>query len=85
MSKIFQALHGAQNEISELLPDLIGNDAPEAEPEPEYSPEYSNAEPAPEPPVAAVPITIPIAAAPPLSSMVPPPGCSAGAGVRRGA
>jgi capsular exopolysaccharide synthesis family protein len=27
MSKIFQALHGAQNEVSELLPALIGDDS----------------------------------------------------------
>lgn len=69
MSKIFQALQGAQNEISELLPALIGDDAPaEAGPEPEYT----AGEPAPEPPVAAVPITIPSAAAPPVSPPVPP-------------
>ncbi|HLH42999.1 MAG TPA: CpsD/CapB family tyrosine-protein kinase [Bryobacteraceae bacterium] len=32
MSKIFQALHGAQNEVSELLPELIGEGIVETEP-----------------------------------------------------
>jgi protein-tyrosine kinase len=69
MSKIFQALHGAQNEISELLPALIGDDAPAADAEP--APEDPAGDPAPEP-VAAVPITIPVATAPPVSPAVPP-------------
>jgi protein-tyrosine kinase len=75
MSKIFQALHGAQNEISELLPALIGGEAPAAEAEAEA--EYAAGEPAPEPPgtslsnVAAVPITS--EAATPVSPVPPPP------------
>jgi capsular exopolysaccharide synthesis family protein len=73
MSKIFQALHGAQNEISELLPALIGDDVPAVEAEPEL--EYTAGEPAPEP-VAAVPITIPGVVAPHVSLPVPP-GASA--------
>src|SRR5215469_14614107 len=32
MSKIFQALHGAQNEVSELLPELMGDGIVESDP-----------------------------------------------------
>jgi protein-tyrosine kinase len=70
MSKIFQALQGTQNEISDLLPALIGDDAPGAEAEP--GPE-SAAEPAPEPPVAAAPIAVLQPAPPPVSPPIPPP------------
>src|SRR5580658_2225066 len=75
MSKIFQALHGAQNEISELLPALIGDEAPAAEAEAEA--EYAAGEPAPESPqtshsdVAAVPISS--AAAPSVAPPDSPP------------
>ena len=54
MSKIFQALHGAQNEVSELLPELIGEGIVEDDPAADPAlpaPEVDSAAPA-----AAVPV-----------------------------
>jgi capsular exopolysaccharide synthesis family protein len=57
MSKIFQALHGAHNEVSELLPELIGDGIVESDLAANPAP------PAPEvhsvAPAAAVPVTRP--------------------------
>ncbi|HEY7338260.1 MAG TPA: CpsD/CapB family tyrosine-protein kinase [Bryobacteraceae bacterium] len=66
MSKIFQALHGTQNEVSDLLPELIGEGIEGNEPAPHL--------PAPGEEVDATlqPIVAPVAAVPAAAMYAPP-------------